>query len=166
MSTDAPQTLSWGHDALTVVLDVGPDSPVRLRSVTAGAPDVFPAVGPTGPGQPLAELVVAGSGRASASSRCSDTVVGRRLRYAGSETGRDGGWHLLRVDLRDEVSGLAVEVLLRSMDGVPALQSRVRVTNEGPAPAVLLAVASLAAGFGRLDPEGVDVLWADSEWLG
>lgn len=54
---------------------------MRLRSVTAGAPDAPGADGSVapvavsdvwdGPSQPLAELLVAGAGRAAASQRCS-----------------------------------------------------------------------------------------------
>src|SRR4051794_20002251 len=162
MSLDGSETLHWGHCALAVVLDVAATGVVGVRTLSGPATDP-----PSSPAwQPLVEVLLPGSGRAHASPRFSDTVIGNRLRYAGSASSRDGAWHVLRVRLTDEVSGLAVEVCLRSVDGVAAYQSTVTVTNEGTAPVTLLAVSSFAAGFAGHRVDDVDVVWADSEWLG
>ena len=142
MPLSVTETIQWGHDALSVVLDVAPSGPVGVRSMTAG-----PGSAATAATQPLVELLIAGSGRARASERFADTAIGRRLRYLSSDQTRDRGWHNLRVLLRDDVTGLVVEVFLRSMDGVSACQSWATVTNRGTTPALLLAVTSFAAGF-------------------
>ncbi|MFC5828880.1 glycoside hydrolase family 36 protein [Nonomuraea insulae] len=150
--------LRWGHSGLAVTVEIHPDGPVSLRELAAGRGST-----PARVSQPLVEVLVPGEGRARASQRLSETAVGCRLRYTGSEQSRDGGWHELRVRMRDEVSGLEAELRLRSPDGVAALQARVRVRNTGELPVLLLAVSSFAAAFPAAGPE---VLYATSEWLG
>ncbi|GAA2891576.1 hypothetical protein GCM10020220_097200 [Nonomuraea rubra] len=127
MPADVVETVRWGHTGLTAVVEIHPDRPVALRELSAGAPPVLTARA----SQPLVEVLVPGEGRARASQRLSETAVGCRLRYAGSEQSGDGGWHELRVRMRDEVSGLAAELIMRSPDGVPAVRAQVRVTNTG-----------------------------------
>ncbi|MGP4096837.1 alpha-galactosidase [Nonomuraea sp. KM90] len=161
MPADIVETLRWGHAGLTAILEIHPDRPVALRELSAG-PDRTPAR----PSQPLVEVLVPGEGRARASQRLSETAVGCRLRYAGAEQSSAGGWHELRVRLRDEAAGLDAEMILRSPDGVAAVQARVRVTNTGDRPVPLLAVTSFAAGFLGRPVNDLDVLYADSEWLG
>ncbi|MET8991754.1 alpha-galactosidase [Nonomuraea wenchangensis] len=161
MPADVVEILRWGHSGLAAVLEVHPDRPVALRELTAGPVTVRARVS-----QPVVEVLVPGEGRARASQRLSETAVGCRLRYAGSEQSSADGWHELRVRMRDEVSGLAAELTLRSPDGVPAVQASVRVTNQGEEPALLLAVTSFAAGFLGLPAADLDVLYGDSDWLG
>ncbi|WP_144126938.1 glycoside hydrolase family 36 protein [Catellatospora sichuanensis] len=161
MPIDTAELVRWGHAALTVLVDVSPHEPVRLRTLSCG-----PAA-PSTPelNQPLVELLVAGSGRAQTSQRLNDTAVGRRLRHVGSVQSVDGSWHQLRLDLRDEQSGLSAAVFLRSRDGVSACQTWTTVTNDGTAPVLLQAVTSFAAGFSGGPVDDLDVLSADSEWL-
>lgn len=162
MSLHATETVHWGHTALTVVFDVSRSGPVGLRTLSAG-PAPASAVSAT---QPLVEVMTAGSGRARVSDRFSETAIGRRLRYLGNDQSRDGGWHVLRLRLHDDVTDLGVEVTLRSMDGVSAFQCWTTVTNRGTAPVLLLAVTSFAAGLLGHAVDDLDVIWADSEWLG
>ena len=154
-------SLVWGHSALQLVVDVSPDGPVALRALSAGT-----APHPPRASQPLVEVLVAGEGRAQVSQRFSETAIGRRLAYAGSAQRRDGAWRELTVELRDERSGLTAELLVRSLDGVSACQVRTRLTNHGNAPVRLLGVTSFAAGFGDTHVENLDVVRADSEWIG
>ncbi|MFF0771500.1 alpha-galactosidase [Nonomuraea wenchangensis] len=161
MPADVVEILRWGHSGLAAVLEVHPDRPVALRELTAGPVTVRARIS-----QPVVEVLVPGEGRARASQRLSETAVGCRLRYAGSEQSSADGWHELRVRMRDEVSGLAAELTLRSPDGVPAVQASVRVTNQGEEPVLLLAVTSFAAGFLGLPAAELDVLYGDSDWLG
>ncbi|MEQ4723690.1 glycoside hydrolase family 36 protein [Nonomuraea sp. B19D2] len=152
----------WGHPSLRVVLDVSPDGPVGVRSLSRG--DAATAHRPRAT-QPLVELLLPGTGRARASHRFSRTAVGQRLAYLGCDQRTDGAWHVLRVHLHDAESGLDAEVFLRSADGVAAFQAWTRVTNRGQEPALLLGVTSFAAAFaGSVD--STDVVRADSEWLG
>ncbi|MGW4796558.1 alpha-galactosidase [Nonomuraea sp. NPDC004297] len=169
MPADVVETVRWGHSGLTAVLEVHPDRPVTLRELSAGAAPTLPAGG----SQPLVEVLVPGAGRARASQRLSETAVGCRLRHTGTERSYDDGWHELRLRMRDDTSGLDAEMVLRSPDGVAAVQARVRVTNTGQNPVPLLAVTSFAAVF-PVRPDGtqdrpvndLDLLYADSEWLG
>ncbi|SIM59830.1 glycoside hydrolase family 36 protein [Micromonospora cremea] len=161
ISSEPVTSLVWGHSALRLVVDVSPDGPVAISSLSDGVrQSQSPAT------QPLVELLVAGEGRARASHRFSETAIGRRLAYVGSSQARDGAWCELRVDLRDERTGLTIETLFRSAEGVSACQVRTRVTNQGAAPVLLLGVTSFATGIGGYPVDELDVIRADSEWLG
>jgi len=161
VSSGAGTSLVWGHSALTLAVDVSPDGPVGVRTLTgAGLKQSVRAT------QPLVEVLVAGTGRARASHRFSQTAIGRRLVYAGSEQHRDGAWRELRIDLRDEQTGLAVRTTFRSADGVSACQVSTRVTNQGREPVLLLGVTSFAAGVPGCPADSTDLVRADSEWLG
>ncbi|TXK40984.1 alpha-galactosidase [Nonomuraea sp. C10] len=161
MTADVAEHLRWGHAGLAAVVEIHPDRPVVLRELSAGPPALAARVS-----QPLVEVLVPGEGRARASQRLSETAVGCRLRYAGAAQSAEGGRHELRLRMRDEASGLAAEVTLRSREGVPAVQASVRVTNLGREPVLLLAVTSFAAGFLGRPVADLDVLYASSEWLG
>ncbi|GAA3595175.1 alpha-galactosidase [Nonomuraea rosea] len=153
----------WGHPNLRVVLDVSPDGPVGVRSVTCGGSGA--AKHRPRAAQPLVELLLPGAGRARASHRFSRTAAGERLVYRGCDQRREGRWHVLRLDLHDAGSGLDAEVFFRSADGVAAFQAWTRVTNRGQEPVLLLGVTSFAAAFaGSVD--SADVVRAESEWLG
>lgn len=157
-------TFSWGHAALRV--DFLIDAQRRVRIVGAG-PD-SPVV--TSAGLPLVEVLVAGHGRWAATERAIGTVFGERLAYQGHEESRDGGWLCLRVDLLDPDSGLAAQVHLRTPDGVGAVQSWVRLVNEGEQSLVVESVTSMvlggiAGGGGGGGVAGLDVWHADNEWL-
>ncbi|KJK46908.1 alpha-galactosidase [Lentzea aerocolonigenes] len=153
--------VAWGHSALELVVDVSPDGPVGIRSLSAvsGHVDRPRAV------QPLVEVLVAGEGRARVSHRFSETAVGTRMVFAGSSRGTDGKWSELHIDLRDERTGLMARTTFRSVDGVAACQVTTTVTNHGQESLVLQGLTSFAAGF-TAQVEDVDVLRADSEWLG
>ncbi|GAB3982157.1 glycoside hydrolase family 36 protein [Plantactinospora veratri] len=162
MTSFEPVTsLVWGHSALTLVVDVSPDGPVVLRTLSDRATrQTSPAA------QPLVEVLVAGEGRVQVSQRFSETAIGRRLAYAGSAQRRDGAWRELTVELRDRRTGLTAELLVRSHDGVSGCQIRTRLTNRGTEPVRLLGLTSFAAGFGGRPVGDLDVVRADSEWLG
>ncbi len=153
-------SLVWGHSALRLVVDAPPGGPVAVRSGVGGeAP-------PAGSAQPLVEVLVASAGRARASHRFSETAIGRRLSLVDSTESRGGSWHELRLDLRDEETGLAARTVFRSADGVGAFQVRTTVTNEGAVPLLLLGVTSFATGFPGYPLNALELVWADSEWLG
>jgi alpha-galactosidase len=177
ISIESSTGVTWGHSALELVLDVAPDGSVAVRSLSAGGgrtdlppathpPVEHPPVEQSLPVQPLVEILVAGQGRARMSHRFSETAVGRRMVYAGSARRTDGKWSELHVDLRDETTGLAARTTFRSVDGVAACQVTTTVTNHGRESLTLLGLTSFAAGFGGAKVEDLDVLRADSEWLG
>ncbi|WP_030474963.1 glycoside hydrolase family 36 protein [Lentzea albidocapillata] len=159
---ESATSVVWGHSALELVVDVASGGPVGVRSLTAGGDraDRPRAV------QPLVELLVAGQGRARVSHRFSETAVGTRMVFAGSSSGTDGKWRELHIDLRDERTGLVARTTFRSVDGIAACQITTTVTNQGQEPVLLQGLSSFAAGFGHARAEDVDLLRADSEWLG
>ena len=161
MTVGAATSLVWGHSALTLIVDVSPDGPVGVRTLTGAG--VQQSARST---QPLVEVLVAGTGRARASHRFSETAIGRRLVHTGSAQHRDGPWRELRIDLRDEQTGLAVRTSFRSVDGVSACQVTTRVTNQGPDPVLLLGVTSFASAVPGSPADATDLVRADSEWLG
>jgi alpha-galactosidase len=154
-------SVTWGHPGLRMLVDAAPDAPPGLRMLAPDDRQPLPRAT-----QPLVELLVAGAGRARASHRFSETAVGTRLRFAGSSESRDGRWHELRIDLRDQRTGLTAQVRFRSADGVGACQVRTRIANEGTDPVLLLGVTSFAAGFAGSTVDDLDLVRADSEWLG
>ena len=153
-------SLVWGHSALRMVIDSSADGPVGIRTLSGGE------LGQDRVTQPLVEVLVAGVGRARASQRFSETAVGRRLRLDGTAQLRDGAWHELHVDLRDDETGLTARTVLRSVDGVGACQVRTTVTNQGPEPLLLLGVTSFATGLPGHPVASLDLVSGDSEWLG
>jgi alpha-galactosidase len=140
---------------------VTPDRPVAVRGLSAGGGEPAARAG-----QPLVEMLVAGAGRARASQRFSETAVGARLAFAGSEQTRTGAWHVLRIDQRDVQTGLAVQTCFRSAGGVSACQVHTRVTNHGAGPVLLLGVTSFATGLFGHAVDRLDLVRGDSEWLG
>ncbi|MFF5289037.1 glycoside hydrolase family 36 protein [Paractinoplanes globisporus] len=153
----AGTSLVWGHSGLQLEITAPKDGPATLRTF---------ADGDAADGQPLVEILTAREGRGHVSHRFSETVVGRRLRLTGSERSIDGSWHELRLTESDRETGLVAEVRLRSSDGVPAFQVSTTVTNEGAEPILLLGVTSLALGLPGHPVGDLDLISADSEWLG
>lgn len=158
-AVEAPErSLLWSHEVLGLHVIVDSAGSVRL-----GAPDQDWNVL-----LPLVEVTVTGHGRTWSGERFIDTVIGERLTYRGHETGRDGDWQCTTIRLADPVTGLAVDITLRTYPGAGFLRSQVRLVNEGSAPLRLETVSSLALG-GMADAtgglEGLTLHWADNEWL-
>ncbi|HZP52728.1 glycoside hydrolase family 36 protein [Actinocrinis sp.] len=180
-------SFTWGDADLRLQFRVGSDGVVRLAALGSAADlatiadeactDIDGDL--TGPlFLPLVEVLVTGSGRNRSGERSIHTAAGSRLLYQGHEESRDGVWSQLRVDLADPDSGLAAQILLRSPDGVGAVQSTVRIANRGVRRLVLESVTSFVisglvneateadeAGEGHDHLAGLDVLWADNDWL-
>lgn len=133
----------WGR----LVLDIAPGGPVTL------------AWGEATSGPALVDVLTAAEGRAHVSHRFAETAVGRRLAH----TGHDATGDTLRVTLRDDVTGLAAEVRFRSTGS--GVQVGTSLTNTGPEPVLVLGVTSCALAV-TATTDDLDVLTADSEWLG
>jgi len=170
----------WGQPGLELGFDVGADGVVRMTRLGPAGPGSGsgPVSGPDQPGTrpaaalPVVEAQVTGAGRGWSGERSVQTVVGARLVYRGHEESRENGWLELRIDLADPGTGLAAQAHFRSPEGIAAVQSWVRVANQGSERLVLESVTSLVtAGFtGALtdaaDPlADLDLFWADNEWL-
>ena len=175
-----PGAFRWGQPGLELGFDVGADGVVRMTRLGPAGPD--PDGGPGGAAAvsadvpaaalPVVEAQITGFGRHWSGERSVQTVAGGRLVYRGHEQTREAGWLELRIDLADPESGLTAQAHFRSPQGVAAVQSWVRVANEGSRRLVLEAVTSLVtAGFTSALTEAADPLadldlfWADNEWL-
>jgi alpha-galactosidase len=75
-----------------------------------------------------------------------------------------GGWHEVRVELDDPVTGLAAEVFYRVLAGQGTVRSWVRLTNRGAAPVTVESVTSFLCGSLE-EVDDLDVLWAENDWL-
>lgn len=160
--------LRWGHAALTLVVSVSADAPPGLARLDEADYAVADRMGAAPGLQPLAEVLVAGHGRAWSGARSIGTAVGGRLRYAGHAEDHEGPWRQLRVDSIDPETRLRVEVFFQSQDGVSAVRTWTRVRNESAEPITLHAVSSFVAGA-FLPPgenlDDVELHWARSSWL-
>jgi alpha-galactosidase len=179
-------TLTWGHDRLACVFDLGADGPVSLvrfsgSSVSASSahdssasdPDpspLDPLVEPVHVRQPLVELFATGSGHRRAASRLVGSVDGARLRYLSHTVERDSHWTTLRIRQTDVATGTEVTAILRSPLGVSAVTVTLEVRNYAPvgSSAISLEALAVAAGFGvdagtRVDD--LDLISARNDWL-
>lgn len=137
--------------------------PGAHQSSLDGAP---PAA--AGPGLPLLDVVLGGSGRHFSGRRYSESVVGGRMGYAGHTEQAEGRYRELRFELQDPPTGLRATVTYQVLVGGGVLRSRTRLTNAGSAPVTVESVTSFLGGGlpgagGSL--EEVDVWWAENDWL-
>ncbi|WP_193317879.1 MULTISPECIES: glycoside hydrolase family 36 protein [Streptomyces] len=156
----ATPAVRWGHERLTFELAVDAEGAPR---VTRLGPPEGPAPTP-GAALPPVEIRLLGEGSEWSGRRGVETTVGGRLRLRAHSRERDGDWHRLRIELHDAATGLTAELLLESPEGRSVVRSRVRVTNEGPAPLTLLDVPALCLG-GLPSADDLDLWWADNDWL-
>ncbi len=161
--------LRWGHSALSVAFATAPDGSLRIAGLgpprgRARSGPRETAAAPLPRATPVVEVLALGHGSNWSGRRSIDTAIGARLRLRGHAAERDGDWHVLRLDLHDADSGIAAELRLSSPEGLPVLRARADVRNEGTEAVTLLAVSSLALGA-LPAPDGLDLHWADNDWL-
>jgi alpha-galactosidase len=167
--TQAQATFGWSDDSIGLTIEVDRAGTARIAGLAAGTPNM-PAPdrdhSRTGvAGLPLVDVVIAGEGRAWSGRRYCESVAGRRLRYQGhAERAERGGWHEVRVNLADPVTGLAAEVFYRVLAGQGTLRSWVRLSNRGVAPVTVESVTSFLCG-GLDEADDLDVWWAENDWL-
>ena len=169
-----PHTVStgWSDDALNLRIDVDADGMTRITRLAPGPGRASLATWPDA-ALPLADVVLAGEGKAWSGGRYCESQASARFRYAGHECGAAGpDWHELRIDLADPVTGLRAEMFYRVLAGHGALRSWVRLTNAGEIPVTVLSVSSFLCGGLSGDERGapeeltdLDVLWAQNDWL-
>ncbi|MEO3755753.1 glycoside hydrolase family 36 protein, partial [Streptomyces sp. B6B3] len=170
MVTRPPIRLLWGHAALTLELTADADAPVcltRLEAMDVRRADAGGGAGTRRSGQPLVEVQIAGEGQPWSGPRQVGTTVGLRLRYAAHRVEEADGWTEFELEQVDEGAGLQVRTLIRSPQGVPAIQVYTSVRAVGAEPVTLHAVGSLATGAFRPDSgaDGIDVYWAENDWM-
>jgi alpha-galactosidase len=148
---------------------MGPPSPDRTGPLPAARTE------PADAALPLLDVVLAGEGKTWSGDRYCESAAGGRFRYVGhDQADLPGGWHELRVELADPVSGLRAEVFYRVLSGRGALRCWVRLANHGPAPVTVESVTSFLCGGLTSAPrpaatpdnvDDLDVLWAENDWL-
>jgi alpha-galactosidase len=155
----AGSSLGWRDDALDFRVEVGDDAMARITRL---------AVPPTASGDatlPLADVILAGEGKAWSGGRYCESEAGGRLRYLGhDQTQPSPSGHELRVDLTDPVTGLRAEVFFRVLTGKGVLRSWVRLANQGALPVTVEAVTSFLCGA-LGDVADLSVMWAENDWL-
>ena len=166
----------WADCALELVIALDPEGIARLHLLprtgeTAEESRIAASerllADPTQRGLPLVDVMLAGTGRDWAGLRYSQSSVGRRLRYVGHESERQGPFSTLAVTLQDPDTGLIATTTYRRLDDTGVLSSSTRLTNSGETPLSVQSVSSLLlgglAGVGG-DLSDVEILWAENDW--
>ncbi|MER5185341.1 glycoside hydrolase family 36 protein [Streptomyces sp. NPDC002896] len=162
-ATSTQEKFTWGHAGLEAEFATGTDGALRItRLSTPDAAALSPVDSESA--LPLVEITALGHGNGWSGPRFIDSALGGRLRHRAHRSERDGDWHRLHVELLDETTGLAAEVVFSSPDGIPVVRSEVRLRNDGPEPLVLRSVSSLLLG-GLPSPDVLDVHRARNDWL-
>ncbi|WP_222851242.1 glycoside hydrolase family 36 protein [Phytoactinopolyspora mesophila] len=157
----------WAHSALALTVVAPEDGPPRLVHLGPGRGDDPGDNGP--PGQPLVELRVAGQGGTWSGTRSVGTSAGQRLRYTGHREIANGAWSELHITSQDEFTGLSVDVVFSTVDGLPAVRTWTRVRAAGDQPVTLHAVSSFAATSfpsGVVTPDDLELYRGRNDWLG
>ncbi|HEX3963567.1 MAG TPA: alpha-galactosidase [Trebonia sp.] len=183
VTPQAPIVLST--DELDLVIDIDSAGIARLTRLSAATalngpgPRAAPS-GRDGAGPALADVILAGEGRAWSGRRYCESAIAPRLRYDGHEHSEvyegTAPWRQLQVNLADVVTGLKVQVFYRIPADTGVLRSWVVLANRGPAALTVESVTSflcggLPGGAGADDSGGadeletLDVLWGGNEWL-
>ena len=143
--------IGWSDDALELVIEIDHDGAARLTRLAAGPARAGAAAEAT-VGLPLADIVLAGEGRAWSGRRYCESAAGPRMRYVGHEdqfastAGERTGWHQLRVDLENPVTGLRAEVFYRALAGGGTVRTWARLVNGGAAAVTVESVTSFLCG--------------------
>ena len=188
--------LHWGTDALHLTFALPDDAPVALIAIEPGAvptraapapgaapdqgagPDAAaPALWPGDDGdvpdrllQALVEVSAFGHGRFPGSFRHVDTVLGAALRHVSHEADvDDDGTARLRIEQRDDASGLVVTSVFEAQEAVAAFRTHTEVgLAPGAAPLTLDAVSTIATGafLGRDDDvDAFALATAANDWV-
>jgi alpha-galactosidase len=145
---------AWSDDSLELRIDMAADGMARLARLAApGTPTSTAAL-------PLVDVVLTGEGKGPSSRRYCESEAGGRLRYMSHRLDGDE----LRVDLTDQVTGLAAAVSYHFVPGGGAVRVWTELTNNGDAPLAVESVTSALVGA-LPGPGELDVHWADNDWL-
>jgi alpha-galactosidase len=189
--------LHWGTDAVHLTFALPDDAPVALIAIQPGAVptgEAAPAPGEApdqgaGPDaaapalwsgddgdvpdrllQALVEVSAFGHGRFPGSFRHVDTVLGAALRHVSHEADvDDDGTARLRIEQRDDASGLVVASVFEAQEAVAAFRTHTEVgLVPGAAPLTLDAVSTIATGafLGRDDDvDAFALATAANDWV-
>jgi alpha-galactosidase len=154
------ETFGYADDALELRIEVDPGGMARITRLAAPGDACSADVA-----LPLADVILAGEGKAWAGRRYCESEAGGRLRYTGHALSAAGLWQEMQVGLADPVTGLQAEVRYRILAGQGVLRSWVRLVNAGDAPVTVESVTSfLCAGFAG-SAGSLELRWAENDWL-
>jgi alpha-galactosidase len=136
--------------ALAVILSIGSDHAVRLKSVLPkdSKPNNTRCNLCEDSSLPLSEIRIAGEATDDTKSSKS-LICGRvsfRLKYENHIEKSDSHQHSLEITSRDEATNLSVTAHLVTYPGIPVLRSWTTVTNDGQSDIILTQVSSLVLG--------------------
>ena len=167
--------LHWGTDALHLTFAQPDDGPVALIAIAPGgaAPALWPGDDSDVPDrllQALVEVSAFGHGRFPGSFRHVDTVLGAALRHVSHEADvDDDGTVRLRIEQRDDASGLVVSSVFEAREAVAAFRTHSEVGLAPSAvPLTLDAVSTIATGafLGRdHDVDAFSLATAANDWV-
>jgi alpha-galactosidase len=154
------ETIGYADDALELRIEVDPAGLARITRLAAPGDDLSADVA-----LPLADVILAGEGKAWAGRRYCESEAGGRLQYTGHSLSAAGQWQELRVSLSDPVTGLQAVAHYRILAGHGVLRSWVRLVNAGDAPVTVESVTSFLCGGFAGSLGSLDVRWAENDWL-
>jgi alpha-galactosidase len=131
----------WTPGQLSLVFTSAPDHPVVLSGFSCAGEATS-----TRATQPLVELIITGDGRASTTTRFTNTGVGSRLRYVEHTTQQAQDEERLDIVQGDARTGLRVTTTFTASPLIPAARVVTSVFNAGDEAVVLEAVSSFASG--------------------
>lgn len=163
---DADGRLIWHNDDICMVFVVRDNAPVVLAGLSGYGMRPACELNNEKGAFPIVEVLTSISGRTMNHQRLTDTREGSQLRFVAAYTYERGMRHVLRIDQKDEHSGLLTETEFSMFPGVSAVSCQSRIASERRLPVEAVSSLNLtvpldAAGGGV---DGVEVYWADSTW--
>lgn len=159
---DADGRLIWHNDDICMVFVVRDNAPVVLAGLSGYGMRPACELNNEKGAFPIVEVLTSISGRTMNHQRLTDTREGSQLRFVAAYTYERGMRHVLRIDQKDEHSGLLTETEFSMFPGVSAVSCQSRIASERRLPVEAVSSLNLtvpldAAGGGV---DGVEVYWA------
>ncbi|ETN44823.1 uncharacterized protein HMPREF1541_09698 [Cyphellophora europaea CBS 101466] len=142
--------IRWKTDELDVLLTIGDDQVVRLRSILPHGEAVEKHSSPyfSDPSIPLHQVRLVGEGNLKHRTARSliQSYVTLRLKYQSHKESTEDDAKVLEVTSHDDESKITVTARLVVFAGIPLLRSTTSVKNEGNSDVVLTQASSLTVG--------------------
>lgn len=150
MGSNSGNKIHWQTPELDILLTIGDDEIVRVRSILPRGESVPEASSPffSDSSIPLHQVRLVGEGNLKnrTSRSLIQSYVTLRLKYQNHKETTDGDAKVLEVTSRDEESNITVTARLVVYAGIPLLRSTTTVNNDGGADVVLTQASSLTVG--------------------
>lgn len=150
MTSTSAKQIHWQTDCVDVLLNIGDDGVVCLRSILPHGQSTEKSASPyfRDPAIPLHQVRLTGEGNLkhkTARSLIQSYVTGR-LKYQSHVEKTKEDAQILEVTSLDSETGLSVTARLVVYKGIPLIRSTTTATNEGQKDVVLTQVSSLTVG--------------------